>query len=170
VNLSKIALVGWLLFLGLAPSLSRAAEVELQKGDHICLIGNELGERMQHHNHWEALLYQRFPQHALVVRNLCMPGDEPLERLRQLDFGSVHEHLKRSEADVVFFFFGFNESFAGEAGLEDFAAGLNRVIAETKQQDYSGKGAPRYGFRFPRSPLRIQAMSICRTARRTTRG
>ena len=32
-------------------SSSVASDLVLQKGDHICLVGNELGERMQHRNH-----------------------------------------------------------------------------------------------------------------------
>ena len=56
---------------------ARADGLKLQPGDHICLVGNELGERIQHQNYWETLLYQRFPKHNLVVRNLCFPGDEP---------------------------------------------------------------------------------------------
>ena len=39
---------------------SCAAEVELKKGDHICLVGNALGERLQTENDWESLLHQRF--------------------------------------------------------------------------------------------------------------
>ena len=39
----------------------RADVLELRKGDHICLVGNALGERMQFCNEWEALLYRRFP-------------------------------------------------------------------------------------------------------------
>ena len=95
-----------------------AAELELKKGDHICLVGNALGERMQHHNDWETLLYQRFPEHELVVRNLCFPADEPYNRQRSLNFGEPDVHLTHSKADVILFFFGFNESFAGEAGLD----------------------------------------------------
>ena len=58
--------------------MASAAELELNKGDHICLVGNALGERMQHQNQWESLLHQRFPELELTVRNLCFPGDEPL--------------------------------------------------------------------------------------------
>ena len=29
---------------------------------------------MQHHNYWESLLHQTFPEKELVVRNLCFPG------------------------------------------------------------------------------------------------
>ena len=92
------------------------AELKLQKGDHICLVGNALGERLQHHNYWETLLYQQFPELDLTVRNLCFPGDEPTVRLRSMNFGSPEDHLKHSKASVVMFFFGFNESFKGEAG------------------------------------------------------
>ena len=119
-----------------------AAKLTLSPGDHICLVGNALGERMQHQNWWETLLHRRFPEHQLVVRNLCFPGDEPRTRIRSENFGSPHKHLKHSGATAVLFFFGFNESFAGAAGLPAFKGDLTRLIEETKQQDYSGRGAP----------------------------
>lgn len=120
-----------------------AEKLAIEKGDHICLVGNELGERMQHHNCWETLLHQRFGDKELVVRNLCFPGDEPLNRLRSLNFGDPDKHLAHSKADVILFFFGFNESFAGEDGVESFQADLIKLVTETKTKDYSGKGSPR---------------------------
>jgi hypothetical protein len=49
-----------LFVLGLAASFSASAapaptpaRLELQPGDHVCLLGNALAERMQHDNHWE---------------------------------------------------------------------------------------------------------------------
>jgi hypothetical protein len=106
------------------------------------LVGNALGERMQHQNWWETLLHRRFPAHRLVVRTLCFPGDEPGTRIRSENFGSPHKHLKHSGASAVLFFFGFNESFTGAGGLVAFQADLTSLIKETKQQDYSGRGAP----------------------------
>jgi len=120
-----------------------AGELTLQSGDHICMIGNALGERMQHHNHFEQLLHERFSGHQLVVRNLCFPGDEPFNRLRSFNFGSPDDHLTHSKASVILFFFGYNESFAGDAGLAEFEQDLNRLIRNTKTKDYSGKGPPR---------------------------
>jgi putative membrane-bound dehydrogenase-like protein len=117
--------------------------LSLQLGDRICLVGNELGERMQHHNHWETALHARFPELELVVRNLCFPGDEPFERLRSLNFGEPDKHLTRSRASVLLFFFGYGESFGGREGLESFAGDLTRLIEETKKQDYSGEGPAR---------------------------
>ena len=132
-----------LLVLGLLPNAGSAATLELQRGDHVCLVGNALGEAMQHQNQWESLLHQRFPDLELTVRNLCFPGDEPELRIRSQNFGEPDEHLKHSGATVVLYFFGFNESFAGEAGLEGFTAQITRLVEHTRSQDYSGQGPPR---------------------------
>ena len=53
-----------------------AEPLELKKGDHICLIGNSLAERMQHYGWLETLLHAQFPEHELVIRNLGYSGDE----------------------------------------------------------------------------------------------
>jgi putative membrane-bound dehydrogenase-like protein len=137
----------WLLIVCLAAhflaSSVSAHALEIRKGDHICLVGNGLGERLQFENDWEALLHARFPEHELVVRNLCFPADEPFRRDRTLNFGSPDEHLAHSKADVILFFFGFNESFQGKPGLGKFMGDLTRLINETQTKDYSGRGAPR---------------------------
>lgn len=121
----------------------QAQALSLEKGDHICLVGNELGERMQHQNFWETLLHHQFADQSLTVRNLCFPGDEPSLRIRSKNFGSPVSHLKHSEASVVLYFFGFNESFAGKAGMAKFGEDLRKLVEDTKKQDFSGKGAPR---------------------------
>lgn len=118
---------------------AHSADLDLKKGDRICLVGNELGERMQHHNHWETLLHQSYPDLDLTVRNLCFPGDEPYERIRSLDFGDPDSHLKHSKADVVMYFFGFNESFDGDEGLEEFTQQMTKLVKETTAQKYNGE-------------------------------
>lgn len=129
------------LFLGLA-SFVNANELKLQKGDHLCLVGNALGERLQHHNEWETLLHQQFPNLDLTVRNLCFPGDEPFNRIRSENFGSPDKHLTHSKASVVLYFFGLNESFAGDKGLAKFTKDVTKLVEETKGKDY-GMGSPR---------------------------
>lgn len=119
------------------------ADLKLVKGDRICMIGNALGERMQHHNHWEALLYQQLPELDLTVRNLCFPADEPELRLRSMNFGSPDDHLKHSKASVILMFFGLNESFKGEAGRAEFVAQMTKLVGDTSQKNYSGKSTPR---------------------------
>ncbi|MEO1997243.1 MAG: PVC-type heme-binding CxxCH protein [Planctomycetaceae bacterium] len=133
---------GLLISVTLRPLPAEADGLALSTGDHICLVGNALGEGLQHHNWWETLLHARFADRRLSVRNLCFPGDEPQTRIRSENFGTSHAHLKHSGASVVLFFFGFNESFAGRAGLQAYQADLKKLIAETKQQNYSGRGVP----------------------------
>ncbi len=135
---SLLALAG-----SLVPVVLSAQSLELQKGDHVCLVGNALGERMQHQNRWESLLHQRFPDLELTVRNLCFPGDEPELRIRSQNFGEPDVHLDHSDASVVLYFFGFNESFAGEDGVDEFEEEMTRLVEHTGGQDYSGSGPPR---------------------------
>lgn len=137
-----VALALTTCLLGAAPCFAEGV-LKLDPGDHLCLVGNVLGERMQHHNYWETLLHQRFSGHELVVRNLCFPADEVDVRPRSLNFGSPDDHLRHSKADVVLYFFGFNESFAGRDGIDAFRQSLRNLVEHTKEQDYSGKGAPR---------------------------
>lgn len=137
-----LACLGLLAIVAARP-VAAAEPLELRKSDHICLVGNALGERMQHQNRWESLLHQRFPELELVVRNLCFPGDEPELRIRSQNFGEPDDHLRHSRATVVLYFFGFNESFAGEAGLADFRDQMTRLVRHTLAQDYSGGGPPR---------------------------
>ena len=132
----------------------------LNKGDHICIVGNTLAERMQHYGWLETLIHARFPQHELVFRNLGYSGDEIdgwqnfNHRLRSMDFGThdqwlngsapcpqpnklssrdkgkVRENrleLTNTKADVIFAFYGYNESWAGEAGLPKFKENGNRL-------------------------------------------
>lgn len=124
-------------------SAKPGAGFTLQRGDHISLIGNTLADRMQHHGWLETYLQSRFPDHELVVRDLGFSGDELTIRLRSADFGTPDNHLTRNKADVVFAFFGYDESFAGAAGLEKFKADLAAFIKHTLEQKYNGKSAPR---------------------------
>ena len=83
----------------------------IKKGDHICLIGNTLADRMQHDGWLETLIVAKYPKHDLVFRNLAVAGDEVAFRHRSENFGSPDDWLTKTKADVIFAFFGFNESF-----------------------------------------------------------
>lgn len=115
----------------------------LSPGERIAFIGNALADRMQHQGSLETLIHARYPQYNLVVRNLGFSGDEVAMRARSKDFGTPDEWLTRVGANVVFAFFGFNESFHGEAGLPKFKEDLARFLQETHAKNYSGAGAPR---------------------------
>ena len=108
----------------------------------------------------ETLLYARFPKHELVIRNIGFSGDEIDLRLRSKNFGTPDEWLSgiaepiggyeenrlegtNTKADVIFAFFGYNESYAGKEGLETFKQKLSEFVAHTIAQKYNGKTAPR---------------------------
>lgn len=117
------------VIVGLAqPGVARAAELELQKGDRIVLIGNTLAERMQHFGHFETLLHSRFPQHELAVRNLGWSADELTLRPRSKDFRDHGHTLADHNPQVVLAFFGFNESFAGPDGVAKFEKDLEGFL------------------------------------------
>ena len=159
------ALALLLLSAAVAPA---APLLELKKGDHICIVGNTLADRMQHDGWLETYIQARFPKHELVFRNLGFSGDEINQRIRSQWFGSPDEWLSGSapvpnpgglvtrhgvrdnrfettdtKADVVFAFFGYNESWAGEAGLDKFKNDLGIFIKHTLEQKYNGKSAPK---------------------------
>lgn len=128
----------------LVAALSAAEpELELKKGEHICLIGNTLADRMQHDGWLETYIQSRFPELDLTIRNLGFSADELATRPRNENFGEPAKHLTHSKADVVLAFFGYNESFNGEAGLPAFKQQLSRFIDETLAAKYNGTSAPR---------------------------
>jgi putative heme-binding domain-containing protein len=126
-----------------SPALARADLIEIKPGDHIAIIGNTLADRMQHDGWLETYIQAHFPGYQLVIRNLGFSGDELTLRLRSASFGTPDEWLTKTKADVVFAFFGYNESFAGKEGLAAFQKNLDAFVEHTLAQKYNGKSAPR---------------------------
>ena len=124
-------------------SNANAQPFPFQKGDHVSILGNTLAERMQHHGWMETLIHSRLPGHELSFRNLGFSGDELTLRLRSSGFGSPEDWLKQTNANVIFAFFGYNESFAGEEGLPKFEKDLDSFLKETLSKKYDGKNNPR---------------------------
>src|SRR5262245_48034845 len=120
-----------------------AGSLTLNKGDHICLIGSAVADRMQHHGWMETLIHAKFPTHELVFRNLAAAGDEVATWHRSENFGSRDEWLKKTGADVIFAFYGFNESFKGQPGIDKFKKALDKFVKETKAMNYGSRGPPR---------------------------
>ena len=125
-----------------SPSIRADEPISLKSGDHIAIVGNTLAERLQHDGWLETLIQSRYPGKDLTIRNLAFSGDELAVRLRSDGFGSPDDHLTRNKADVVFAFFGFNESFAGKAGLEKFEQELDSYLKHLKETKFNGKSAP----------------------------
>ncbi len=58
-------------------------------------------------------------------------------------FETEDQWLTRLKADVIIAFFGYNESFAGKAGLENYKAELQAFIDHTLKQRYNGTSPPK---------------------------
>ena len=138
----RIVLLCTLVFIAESTVAAQQLKLEVKKSDHIAVIGNTLADRMQHSGYLEAMLHYRFPEHNLVVRDLGFSGDTLTERPRSENFGSPDEWLSKVQADVIIAFFGYNESYAGEAGLPQFRTDLEAFIDHTLSQKYNGESAP----------------------------
>src|ERR1051325_608200 len=120
-----------LSLLAVSANPQETPPLKLEKGDHVCVIGNTLADRMQHDGWLETLIQSRFPQHELVFRDLGYSADELTTRLRSANFGNPDQWLTMCKADVVFAFFGYNESFGGESGLPKFRVDLENHVKST---------------------------------------
>ncbi|MFM9059247.1 MAG: GDSL-type esterase/lipase family protein, partial [Planctomycetaceae bacterium] len=102
--------------------------LELIDGERIALVGNSTAERMNLFGHFEARLHERFPGKRLVVRNFARPADEVAVRERPWNYTSLDDPVAAFGADTYLLFFGFNESFAGPAGVEAFKTNYGTLL------------------------------------------
>lgn len=146
---------------------SDGPSLPLHEGDHIVLIGNNLGSRMMNYGHFETEMHVRYPDSMLFIRNMCDGGNTPGFRPHsgrvspwafpgaenfqtelahktgsQGHFETPDEWISRLGADIIIAFFGYNESFRGEEGLEMYKAELGAFIEHTLNQKYNGESAP----------------------------
>ena len=138
-----------------------------QKDCHIVLIGNNLGSRMLNFGHFETEMHLRYPDSTLFIRNMAdggntpgfrphssrnspwaFPGAEKFQKELANKSGSIghfpteDEWLSQLKADVIIAFFGYSESFQGEAGLDNYKAELHAFIEHTLSQKYNGAKPP----------------------------
>jgi len=139
----------------------------IRKNSHIVLIGNNLGSRMMNFGHFETEMHVRYPDSLLFIRNMCDGGNTPgfrphasrvspwafpgAEKFQtelanysdsQGHFETEDQWLVRLQADIIIAFFGFNESFQGEAGLQNYKDELDAFIKHTLNQKYNGATPP----------------------------
>jgi len=164
----KQVVSGSLLLIGLLSCAPDQNYLQVHKDDHIVLIGNNLGSRMMNYGWFETELQLRYPDSTLIIRNMCdggnMPGFNPHSgRDNPWAFPGAEQHydelgtnsgseghfespdqwLSRLEADIIIAFFGFSESYQGEAGLDRYKKELKAFISHTLSQKYHGHSPPR---------------------------
>ena len=163
----NIGAVLLLIILFTACSEKKKGVVQLHKNNHIVLIGNNLASRMLNFGYFETEMHLRYPDSSLFIRNMADPGNTPgfrphssrkspwafpgAEQFHQDELGNESgsigffptedEWLVNLKADVILAFFGYNESFEGEAGLENFKNELEAFIEHSQKQKYNENGA-----------------------------
>jgi putative heme-binding domain-containing protein len=104
--------------------------LEFIKHERIALVGNSTAERMNLFGHFETMLHLRFADKELVVRNFARPADEVAIRQRSADYTNLDDPLYAFGPDTFLCFFGFNESFKGPDGVEQFKKDYEKFIDE----------------------------------------
>ena len=166
-NILKVLGVFAIILTAFQFKQSDSNPIQLKKGAHIILIGNNLGSRMMNYGYFETEMQLRYPDSALYIRNMCdggnttgfrphsgrvspwaFPGAEKFqtELARNSDsqgfYETPDEWITKHKADIIIAFFGFNESFQGAAGLENYKAELDAFIKHTLKQKYNGTSIP----------------------------
>tara|TARA_R110002074_G_scaffold203432_11_gene371448 strand:+ start:10283 stop:13444 length:3162 start_codon:yes stop_codon:yes gene_type:complete len=146
---------------------NKEALVVVKPHSSIVLIGNNLGSRMLNFGTFETEMQLRYPTDSLIIRNMCDGGDTPGFRphsgrvspwafpgaekfqteLAQNSgsegvFETPDEWLSQLQADIILGFFGYNESFEGPQGLENYKSELDAFIKHSLKQKYNESTPP----------------------------
>lgn len=148
------------------------------------LVGNNLGSRMIEYGTFETEMHVRFPDSLLYIRNMADAGNTPGFRPHsgrvspwafpgaedfqtelannsnsEGHYETPDEWLSRHEADIILAFFGYNESFQGKEGLDNYKAELDAFIKHTLRQQYNGTSSPKLAII---SPISFEDLSSIR--------
>ncbi len=162
-------------------SSSDEQTLEVHKGAHIVLVGNNLCSRMMNFGHFETEMHVRYPDSTLYIRNMCDGGNTPgfrphsgrespwafegaeaFQTQLATDSGSEghfetpDQWLDRHDADILLAFFGYNESFDGPEGLDRFKAELDAFVQHTLGQAYNDRTPPQLALV---SPIALEDLS-----------
>ena len=137
-------------------------------GETIVFLGNSLAARMEHYNVFETSLHTQFGRKQITFRNMGFPGHTPAYRPEagsedpwafpgadkfrpqiKAHYGIGHypspdEWLTIVKASTIVAFFGFNESFDGPEGVDNFRSEVGAFVDHTLSQSYErSESAPR---------------------------
>jgi len=134
-----------------------ALPLKFAQHEKVAFVGNSLAERMNLYGNFETLLHQRFPQLELAVRNFARTCDAVDSLQRPSNYTEIDDPQKEFAADTYLCFFGFNESYAGETGENQFRETYKQYL-DTMASKYrrSDGGAPRF---ILVSPIAFEQMS-----------
>ena len=120
----------------------RPPAFELQDNDRVLLLGNAFFERDRDTGWIETMLTAHFPDRDARFWNLGWSGDTVFGHSRaggrrgakfgdqQEGFENLVEHVQSLEPTLILIAYGLNESFQGEAGVDEFSDGFHRLLDE----------------------------------------
>jgi hypothetical protein len=111
------------------------------KGDTVAILGNGLPDRMQHDGWMETVLQSALPEQNVRFRNMSASGDRPNSFPRSSGHMHMTDYLRHVKPDVVFAFFGYNESFENKP--DDFKKQLVDFVKYVRGTKPNGKTFPR---------------------------
>ncbi len=122
------------IWIGLLPtalwscSTAAAEPFSFQNDDVVAIFGNGLADRMQHDPWVETALQHHLKGMNVRFRNMSFSGDTVAKRPRNKGFTNDAEYLRHVDPDVVFMFYGYNESFAGAEGVDQYQSDLANLV------------------------------------------
>ena len=109
-------------------SATAADSFGFQPDDVVAVYGNGLADRMQHDPWVETVLQSQLKGKNVSFRNMSFSGDMVNKKPRSKGFTNDDEYLQHVAPDVVFSFYGYNESFAGPGGADAYQAELVKLV------------------------------------------
>jgi putative heme-binding domain-containing protein len=122
-------LVLGLLSAAWSTQLASAAEpFGFKQNDVVAIFGNGLADRMQHDPWVETVLQSQLKGMNVSFRNMSFSGDMVNRRPRNKGFTNDADYLQHVGPDVVFVFYGYNESFAELDKADAYQAELVNLV------------------------------------------
>ncbi|TWU10018.1 PVC-type heme-binding CxxCH protein [Allorhodopirellula heiligendammensis] len=101
---------------------------KFQENDVVAIYGNGLADRMQHDPWVETVLQNNLKGLDVSFRNMSFSGDMVNKKPRSQGFTNDIEYLQHVAPDVVFLFYGYNESYAGPNKADAYQAELVKLV------------------------------------------
>ena len=123
----------WTVFF-LLLGLARLPALTFEDGDTVVLLGNTVVERAQKYGHLETALTLACGKAGVRFRNLGWSGDTVYGDARsyfgppQEGFDRLKDNLAELKPQIVMISYGAVASFEGEAGLDHFIKGYERLL------------------------------------------
>ncbi len=120
-------------FISILEFVAATEPFQFKPNDTVAIFGNGLADRMQHDPWVETFLQCELKGMNVRFRNMSFSGDMVNKRPRSQGFTNDAEYLQHVAPDVVFGFYGYNESFAGPGGAEAYRAEMVKWVERYRE-------------------------------------